>query len=118
IVLSLMLLPLVAPLILVAWIGTRLGGGQGFFCHERVGRNGRVFRCWKLRTMIPNADRVLAEYLMENAKAAEQWARTQKLDADPRITRFGHVLRRTSLDELPQIWNVICGAMEVLISKF
>ncbi len=108
------LLPLALPLIALAWAMARLDGHAGFFCHERIGRDGRVFRCWKVRTMVADADLQLESYLAENPIAADQWARTQKLDSDPRITRMGRFLRRTSLDELPQIWNVLRGEMSLV----
>ncbi len=81
------------------------------FGHGRVGRGGRMFRCWKIRTMVPDAESRLAAYLEENADAAAEWEAERKLTDDPRITRIGDVMRRTSLDELPQIWNVLIGDM-------
>lgn len=109
--LALSLTPILLPVIGVLWLLTKRDGGGGFFGHRRVGRNGKVFRCWKLRTMVVDAESKLREHLRENPAAAEEWARDHKLDDDPRITRLGRFLRKTSLDELPQIWNVIRGEM-------
>lgn len=81
------------------------------FGHSRVGRGGRVFRCWKIRTMVPDAEIRLAAYLDLNPAAAAEWEAERKLTDDPRITHIGDIMRRTSLDELPQIWNVLTGEM-------
>ncbi len=111
IVLALVILPVVAPVIAVLWLLTRMDGGKGFFGHTRIARGGTAFKCWKIRTMVPDAEAKLQHYLAENPAAAAQWVREYKLDNDPRITRIGGFLRKTSLDELPQIWNVLCGEM-------
>jgi len=111
IVLALLLLPALAPVIAVLWALTRRDGGPGFFGHTRIGRNGRSFRCWKIRTMVVNAEAMLAAHLAADPEAAAEWARDFKLADDPRITPLGDLLRRTSLDELPQIWNVLKGEM-------
>jgi lipopolysaccharide/colanic/teichoic acid biosynthesis glycosyltransferase len=105
------LLPILIPVIAVLWGLTRLDGGPGFFGHKRVGKDRRQFSCWKIRTMVPDAEAKLKQYLSENPDARAQWQRDFKLDNDPRITRLGNFLRKTSLDELPQIWNVIRGEM-------
>lgn len=105
------LLPILIPVIAVLWGLTRLDGGPGFFGHKRVGKDRRQFSCWKIRTMVPDAEAKLKQYLSENPDAKAQWQRDFKLDNDPRITRLGNFLRKTSLDELPQIWNVIRGEM-------
>ncbi len=86
-------------------------GGSVFFRQRRIGQHGREFFIWKFRTMRPRADRILAEYLRRNPSAREEWNHTHKLRNDPRITRLGRVLRETSLDELPQILNVLSGDM-------
>lgn len=111
IVLALLILPVVAPLVAVMWLTVRRDGGAGFFGHTRVGRNGRSFKCWKLRTMVSGAEGKLEAYLANNPDAAREWACSRKLKDDPRITRAGDFLRRTSLDELPQLWNVLRGEM-------
>jgi len=112
--LALLLLPILAPVIAVLWVLVKLDGGPGFFSHVRVGRDGRRFRCWKLRTMVPDAEAVLKVHLAENPEAAAEWQRDYKLRQDPRITRIGKFLRRTSLDELPQIWNVLMREMSLV----
>jgi lipopolysaccharide/colanic/teichoic acid biosynthesis glycosyltransferase len=106
------LLVLSAPLLLViaalVWLED---GGPAVFAHYRIGRNGRPFRCYKFRTMVPNADVVLRELLANDPKLQEEWDRDQKLEHDPRVTRIGNFLRRTSLDELPQLYNIWRGDM-------
>ncbi|MEP0962814.1 MAG: sugar transferase [Roseobacter sp.] len=109
--LALVLIPFLAPIIALLWIVTKLDGGIGFFGHKRIGRNGKVFRCWKVRTMVVDAEQKLRRHLAENPEAAAEWEKDHKLNDDPRITRFGNFLRKTSLDELPQLWNVIRGDM-------
>jgi exopolysaccharide production protein ExoY len=111
IVLALLLLPVLVPVIFALWAVTRRDGGPGFFGHVRVGKNGKSFKCWKIRTMVVHAEARLQEHLAANPAAAEEWARDHKLTDDPRITRLGRFLRRSSLDELPQIWNVLKGEM-------
>lgn len=111
---ALLLLPFLALPITLLWLLTRADGGPGFFAHTRIGRHGRRFRCWKIRTMVPEADRILAETLAQDPIAALDWARAFKLQDDPRVTRLGRFLRRTSLDELPQILNVLRGEMSLV----
>lgn len=108
---ALLTLPFLAPIIAAIWVLVRLDGGAGFFGHSRIGRNGKVFKCMKIRTMVPDAEAQLKLYLAANPEAAAGWARDFKLDHDPRITRIGQFLRKSSLDELPQIWNVLRGEM-------
>lgn len=98
----------------ILYIAIRLDGGPAFYGHRRIGRSGKAFTCWKFRTMVQDADQVLAEHLVLNSEAAVEWWTTYKLKHDPRITRVGKFLRRTSLDELPQIWNIICGEMSLV----
>lgn len=118
-VLDLVIVALAAPLAL-AIIGVAAvvlvlrEGGSPFYRQERIGMHGRLFGMWKLRTMVPNAEAVLEDYLASNPAARAEWNRDQKLKNDPRITRFGHFLRRTSLDELPQLWNVLVGDMSIV----
>ncbi len=113
-VLAAVLLPIFLPIIFATWILTRMDGGPGFYYQKRVGRNGRLFNCWKVRTMVLNAEDVLREICASDPKIAEEWNRNQKLADDPRITKIGKFFRATSLDELPQIWNVICGDMSFI----
>lgn len=108
-------LALLAPFMVLMMVLIRLSdGGSPFYGHKRVGRYGKPFKCWKFRTMIPNGDEVLARHLAANPAAAEEWAATQKLRNDPRVTPVGAFLRITSLDELPQIWNVLIGEMSLV----
>ncbi len=107
-------LPLFLPALIVLICAVALQGGNPFFRQTRVGLGGQTFTMWKLRTMVPNADAALAAYLQANPAARAEWLRTQKLKNDPRITPLGAVLRRTSLDELPQLWNVLRGEMSLV----
>lgn len=111
ILLALFTLPIVVPLIAILWALAALDGSNGFYSQTRVGRNGHRFRFWKIRTMAPDAERLLQAHLQSNADAAAEWRATQKLRNDPRITRLGAFLRATSLDELPQVFNVLKGDM-------
>ena len=92
----------------------RRDGHGAFYSQDRVGMNGAHFRLWKLRTMVPDADAALAAHLAADPEAAAEWLVHQKLKNDPRITRFGRILRATSLDELPQLWNVARGDMAIV----
>ncbi len=109
--LAVLLVPILAPVIGMLWLLVRRDGGPGFFGHKRVGKNGDYFRCWKIRTMVVGAEQKLQTYLLENPAAAAEWARDQKLTDDPRVTKLGRFLRKTSLDELPQLLNVLKGEM-------
>ena len=88
--------------------------GPIVFAHRRVGQHGRVFPCYKFRTMVPDAERVLQQYLLTHPEAEQEWQQDFKLKNDPRVTRVGAFLRRTSLDELPQVLNVIKGEMSLV----
>jgi exopolysaccharide production protein ExoY len=104
-----------APLmLLLAFLTWASDGGPVFFGHLRVGRMGQLFRCWKFRSMVVNSDEVLAEYLANNPDARAEWEACHKLRQDPRITRIGRFLRASSLDELPQLWNVFLGEMSIV----
>jgi len=108
---SLFCLPLIAVLALAVKCTS---AGPAFYAHRRLGRNGKSFRAWKLRSMYMNADQLLAKYLDSDASLKKEWELTHKLKSDPRITRIGRLLRATSLDELPQIWNVLRGEMSLV----
>lgn len=110
----LMLAPFAIPIVGALWIVVRADGGPGFFGHRRVGLGGRAFICWKLRTMVPDAEARLREHLKSCPEAAREWAETYKLTRDPRVTLLGRLLRKTSLDELPQLWNVWNGEMSLV----
>ena len=88
--------------------------GPVLFCHRRLGFGGRDFCCLKYRTMQVDADRRLREYLAQDAEARKEWKAHHKLKNDPRITPVGQFLRRTSLDELPQLFNVLLGHMSIV----
>lgn len=104
-------LPVAGPLVLVLAVLIRLQGGPAVYGHPRIGRGGRPFTCWKLRTMVPDAQGRLTRLLQTDPEAAREWRLYQKLRRDPRVTRLGHVLRRSCLDELPQLWNILRGEM-------
>jgi len=91
-----------------------LDGRSPIYVQPRLGRHGRVFRMVKLRTMVPDADRVLESTLARDPRARAEWDRHQKLKRDPRVTRVGAMLRKTSLDELPQLLNVLRGDMAIV----
>jgi exopolysaccharide production protein ExoY len=103
-----------APLILAIAVLMRREGGSIIYKHRRIGRDGRAFECLKFRTMVPNADQVLRELLERDPAINAEWVRDHKLRCDPRVTRLGRFLRRTSLDELPQLWNVMRGEMSLV----
>ncbi len=106
--------PLVIPMILVLALMVARDGHNPFFWNLRVGKNGKPFRMLKLRSMVPDAELKLEQHLIDNPAARDEWTSTQKLKYDPRITRFGKLLRKTSLDELPQLWNVLIGDMSLI----
>jgi lipopolysaccharide/colanic/teichoic acid biosynthesis glycosyltransferase len=106
--------PVVAPLILGLALAVACDGGNPFYTQSRVGRGGRIFRMWKLRSMVCDADARMEAHLAASPAARAEWDTTQKLRNDPRITRLGSFLRRSSLDELPQLWNVLTGEMSLV----
>jgi Undecaprenyl-phosphate galactose phosphotransferase WbaP len=117
VLLSSFLLILAGPLFagIALWIKVSSPGPILFRHNGRIGRDGRAFGAWKIRTMEQNAEQILQQYLKENMDAAEEWQRDLKLKNDPRIIRgIGHFLRKTSLDELPQLWNVLVGDMSLV----
>ncbi|MDR9393297.1 MAG: sugar transferase [Roseovarius sp.] len=107
-------LPISLPIIAICAIALWLEGGQPFYWQQRIGRGGRLFSIVKLRTMSRDAEAALARHLAADPALRAEWERTQKLKNDPRITRVGAVLRKTSLDELPQLWNVAIGEMSIV----
>ena len=103
------------PLLLICAVAVHLDSpGPIFFGHKRIGRNGKHFRVWKFRTMVCDAERRLEELLAARPDIREAWERNHKLENDPRTTRIGRFLRTTSLDELPQLWNVLRGEMSLI----
>jgi exopolysaccharide production protein ExoY len=106
---------LLAPLLVLCFVFAILTSpGSAFFRHQRVGFRGRYFGCLKFRTMVTNSDDCLREYLTANPEANKEWAATRKLRFDPRVTALGSILRKTSLDELPQLFNVLMGDMSIV----
>ncbi len=110
-----LLLLLLSPVLVVIAIAIwRVDGAPIVFGHYRVGQDGRLFRCLKFRSMVRDSEAVLARLLRDDAQACAEWARDQKLGNDPRITPIGRFLRKTSLDELPQLINVLRGEMNLV----
>lgn len=106
---------LLSPLLFYIAVAVKMSSrGPVLFPHERIGKDGRRFRAWKFRTMFQNASVVLEQYLDVHPEMQEEWQRDHKLRHDPRITRIGRFLRKTSLDELPQLWNVLRGEMSMV----
>ncbi len=106
--------PIVLPVVLLMGLLATLDGGPAFYSQDRIGRGGKVFRIWKLRSMVVNADQHLEAYLASDPAARAEWNEHQKLKNDPRITAVGKLIRKTSLDELPQLWNVLKGDMSLV----
>ncbi|SHF71146.1 Sugar transferase involved in LPS biosynthesis (colanic, teichoic acid) [Litoreibacter ascidiaceicola] len=113
-VLILVSLPIILPLIVLSALLIARDGYNPIYTQWRVGKNGKRFRFYKFRTMVPNADAVLKSYLATNPSARAEWDRDQKLKNDPRIIPMGHFMRKTSLDELPQLLNVLLGDMALV----
>ncbi len=115
---DLMIVLLTAPfwltVVALLAVAVALDGGKPFYSQHRVGKGGRVFRMWKLRSMVVNADRRLECHLAGNPEARVEWDSSQKLRDDPRVTLFGRLLRKSSMDELPQLWNVLLGEMSLV----
>lgn len=112
--LVLLTLPISLPLIAIMALLVALDGGNPFYVQRRIGQGGREFKMIKLRSMVPNADAQLEKYLAQNPDARAEWDKTQKLKKDPRITAVGRVLRKSSIDELPQLINVLTGSMSLV----
>ena len=108
---GILILPILAIVTVLIYLDSP---GPIVFGHKRVGQGGKEFPCYKFRSMVPNAQEALEVYLKENPAAREEWERDFKLKDDPRVTRIGKFLRKTSLDELPQLWNVLVGDMSLV----
>jgi len=105
----------VSPFLLLAMILIRrTDGGPAIFAQDRIGHGGKLFRCYKLRSMVVDSQARLDELLRTDPEARAEWEATQKLTHDPRITRLGKFLRKSSLDELPQLWNILMGDMSIV----
>ena len=109
--LSLLLLPVLLVIAASVWLTSP---GPVLFSHRRIRRHGEFFTMWKFRTMCINSGEVLERYLAAHPEARAEWRETHKLKCDPRVTRVGRFLRKTSLDELPQLWNVLNGTMSLV----
>lgn len=114
VVIASLLVVVLLPLFVGLGLLIKSGGGPVYYRHSRVGRNRKKFECLKFRTMVPNADKVLKDLLAADEKARAEWEKNFKLHEDPRITRVGRFLRRSSLDELPQLFNVLWGEMSLV----
>jgi lipopolysaccharide/colanic/teichoic acid biosynthesis glycosyltransferase len=111
---ALCLLLLATPIGILIALLVAMDGGPVFYRHCRVGRNGQLFRCLKFRTMVMDAEECLSEYLRLHPESVNEWQGEQKLTRDPRVTGIGSMLRKLSLDELPQLWNVLVGEMSLV----
>lgn len=106
---------LISPILVILAVIVGIDNkGRIIFAHRRVGRKGKPFPCYKFQTMVPDAQERLEEYLAENPEARKEWEASFKLTNDPRVTKLGTFLRKTSLDELPQLWNVLMGDMSLV----
>jgi lipopolysaccharide/colanic/teichoic acid biosynthesis glycosyltransferase len=106
--------PVVVPVVVAFAVAVSCDGSSPFYSQMRVGKSGKRFRMWKLRSMVPDADARMADHLAADPEARKEWDLTQKLRNDPRITPVGRLIRKTSLDELPQLWNVLKGDMSLV----
>jgi exopolysaccharide production protein ExoY len=112
--LAVILIGLLLPVMVLIALAVKLDRGPVAYGHRRVGSDGRLFRCWKFRSMVTNADQVLDQLLAQDNKARQEWERDFKLRSDPRVTSVGRFLRSYSLDELPQLFNVVSGSMSLV----
>lgn len=108
---SILLLIILSPLFIFLIFKISRDGGNAIYGHTRVGMNGKKFKCYKFRSMVINSQEVLDHILSTDPKAKLEWAKDFKLKNDPRITKLGYFIRKTSIDELPQLWNVLIGDM-------
>jgi len=112
---SLTILGLLSPVFFLIALAIKLGSkGPVVYAHKRIGRGGKVFNCYKFRTMYPDADIRLKEILEKDPELKIEWETSYKLKNDPRVTPIGSFLRKTSLDEFPQFWNVLKGNLSVV----
>ena len=109
-----LMLVMLSPVLLVLALLIRRDGGPALFAHPRIGKQGRVFNCYKFRTMVVDAEQQLEQLLQKRPELRTQWQRERKLRHDPRVSPIGRLLRRTSLDELPQLINVVRGEMSLV----
>lgn len=114
IVVAFLLLIILSPLIIYFFCRIYFDGGHVIFADKRVGLNGKKFKCYKFRTMVFNSNKILNDLLIRDSDAKKEWEKYFKLKNDPRITRVGRFLRKSSFDELPQLWNVLIGDMSII----
>lgn len=105
---------ILSPVFLILYLLVTRDGGMAFYGHERIGRNGKKFKCLKFRSMATNSQELLKELLEKDKDARKEWETSFKLKNDPRITQIGYFLRKTSLDEIPQLLNILKGEMSVV----
>ena len=111
---SLVIIILLSPVLLYLYFSVKKDGGNAIYGHPRIGRNGKTFNCLKFRSMVVNSKEVLEELLRTDPEARAEWEKDFKLKNDPRITKIGAFIRKTSLDELPQLFNVLKGEMSLV----
>lgn len=111
---SLGIIILLSPVLLYLYFSVKKDGGNAIYGHPRIGRNGKIFKCLKFRSMVVNSKEVLDELLRTDPEARAEWEKDFKLKNDPRITKIGAFIRKTSLDELPQLFNVLKGEMSLV----
>lgn len=111
---SLAIITLLSPVLLYLYFSVKKDGGNAIYGHPRIGRNGKTFKCLKFRSMVMNSKEVLDELLRTDPEARAEWEKDFKLKNDPRITKIGAFIRKTSLDELPQLFNVLKGEMSLV----
>lgn len=114
IIFALFFLIILSPFILILALLIKKDGGPAFYGHERIGQNGIRFKCLKFRSMAVNSQELLQQILNNNPEARQEWETTFKLKNDPRITTIGHFIRKTSLDEIPQLINILKGEMSTV----
>lgn len=111
---SIAIMTVLSPLLLTLYFMIKKDGGNAIYGHERIGRDGKTFKCLKFRSMVINSKEVLEELLKNDPEARAEWEKDFKLKNDPRITKVGAFIRKTSLDELPQLFNVLKGEMSLV----
>ena len=107
--------PITIPVVLIVSLAIKISSpGPVFYGHKRTGRNGREFKCWKFRSMVIDADKQLEKILAENPQMRAEWEKDRKFTNDPRVTKIGKILRKTSIDEIPQFFNILTGEMSFI----
>ena len=114
IVLSFGLILILSPIFLILYLLIYIDGGKPIYKHPRIGRDGKLFNCFKFRSMVLDSEEILSELLKQDPECKSEWEKEFKLKNDPRVTKIGSFIRRTSLDELPQLFNVLIGQMSLV----